>query len=258
LINKITNSVQKIVEDDNKFFNLNFSFEGPQEINDSIRGKGTFDRAIKSYKECAKIREHNPNLKLGITTTMCSINQDHISSFFKWAYKELKPDQINCLMIRQDPRGGKELKDVDWNNYQEVRDLLKTIRYKINPDKNNIFYHQLSYMNDLVYDTHEKMEKQFTCHAGTQGAFIDYDGSVNVCEVFCDKELNDNHHNLSIGNLRDHDMDFFELWNSEKADQIRSQVNKSEMCKLCTHETEGLIPSLFIAPNILSKFINKP
>jgi len=257
LINKIINSVQRLVENNNRFFNLNFSFEGPEEINDVIRGKGAFKKALESFKECAKIRDYNKNLKLGITTTMCSLNQNYLMDFFSWAHETLKPDQINCLMIRQDPRGGEALKDVDINNYLEVSNLLKKIRADINPNTKNLFYHQLSIMNDIVYQTHIKNEKQFVCYAGSHGGFIDYDGSVNVCEVFCDKTLNPNSNSLTLGNLKDYEYDFIKLWNSPKANTIRKEVNVNQICSKCTHETEGLIPSLLIEPNALAHYVNE-
>lgn len=257
LTKKIVRSVQKLVEGNNRFFNLNFSFEGPEEINDLIRGKNTFNRALESFKECMKIREYNKNLKLGITTTMCSINQNYLSDFFSWIHKELKPDQINCLMIRQDPRGGSSMKDVDIDNYLNVSKLLKKIRVSINPNTENLFYHQLSIMNDLVYNTHIQNKKQFVCYAGTHGSFIDYDGSVNVCEVFCDKKLNQDSNSHSLGNLRDFDYDFVKLWNTPKANAARENVNKNQVCSMCTHETEGLIPSLLIEPNALADYVNE-
>lgn len=257
LTNKIVTSVKKLVEGNNRFFNLNFSFEGPEEINDLIRGKNTFKRALNSFKECAKIREHNKNLKLGITTTMCSINQEHLVDFFNWIYKELKPDQINCLMIRQDPRGGESMKDVDIKNYLEVSNLLKKIRKDINPNSENLFYHQLSIMNDLIYQTFINNKKQFVCYAGTHGGFIDYDGSVNVCEVFCDKKLNDDPETHTLGNLRDFDYDFNKLWNTPRANKARREVNINPVCLKCTHETEGLIPSLLIKPNALANYVNE-
>lgn len=257
LIKKITTSVQRLVENNNHFFNLNFSFEGPEEINDIIRGKNTFKRALESFKECAKIREHNKNLKLGITTTMCSINQDYLADFFSWIHRELKPDQINCLMIRQDPRGGDSMKEVNIDNYLKVSSLLKKIRTDINPNEKNLFYHQLSIMNDLVYQTHIKNEKQFVCYAGCHGSFIDYDGAVNVCEVFCDDKLNQNADSRTLGNLRDFDYDFMKLWNSSKANAMRKEVNVNPICSKCTHETEGLIPSLLIEPNALANYVNE-
>ena len=52
-----------------------------------------------------------------------------------------------------------------------------------------------------------------------------------------------------MGNLRDYDMDFLKLWNSAKALEIKGLVNRHAACEACTHETEGLLPSLYFAPN---------
>ena len=50
-------------------------------------------------------------------------------------------------------------------------------------------------------------------------------------------------------NLREHDMDFLKLWNSESAMKVRQMVNRHECCKECTHETEGILPSIYFEPN---------
>ena len=44
-------------------------------------------------------------------------------------------------------------------------------------------------------------------------------------------------------------MDFLKLWNSESAMKVRQMVNRHECCKECTHETEGILPSIYFEPN---------
>ena len=52
-----------------------------------------------------------------------------------------------------------------------------------------------------------------------------------------------------MGNLRDYDMDFIKLWNSEQALKVKQLVNRHKVCEQCTHETEGILPSIYFEPN---------
>ena len=83
--------------------------------------------------------------------------------------------------------------------------------------------------------------RQFHCYAGLHGGFIDYNGNVGACEI-----LN------SIGNLRDWGYDFLKIWNSDAAENVFAKVGKCETCNYCTHESEGLLPSISFPPNTIS------
>ena len=52
-----------------------------------------------------------------------------------------------------------------------------------------------------------------------------------------------------MGNLREYDMDFLKLWNSKQAMEVRQKVNRHKCCTCCTHETEGILPSIYFEPN---------
>ena len=63
------------------------------------------------------------------------------------------------------------------------------------------------------------------CHAGSLFGIITSNGKVYPCEILEDK---------LIGDLRDFDMDFLKLWNTEKNKEIKNFIIKSK-CK-CTYE----------------------
>jgi hypothetical protein len=56
-----------------------------------------------------------------------------------------------------------------------------------------------------------------------------------------------------MGNLRDFDMNFLKLWNSKQAMEVKQLINRHEICKSCTHETEGILPSIYFEPNFFGK-----
>lgn len=251
----IVEQVNKICMLSERMITINVSLEGMKDFNDEIRGKGTFEKAIQTWKELLQLRKIYPHLKLGLSTTMTAFNQEHLMDFFSWFIKNMHPDAINLLLVRQDPRAGEEMKQVDLEKYYKTYKFIKREVDSGTYGGNGILLGQQNLVaNELVYKTMKTGEKQFKCYAGVHGAFIDYNGDVNVCEVMPDAKAAKGKA-MKMGNLRDYDMDFLKLWNSSEANEIRNCVNNHVACKNCTHETEGYVPSLVVKPNELSNYL---
>lgn len=229
-------------------YSLNFSFEGFENENDEIRGKGTFKKSIETWNECKKLNKIYGNIIQNVVVTMNSVNQETLPDFFKWVYETLKPDSVMMLLVRQSPRGGEYLKEVEPKNYENARKILEQytlqgLNGRCDKPTTYIPASQYYYTNRTL----KSGKREFMCYAGKHGAFIDFDGEVNVCEVFNDVTCNNKP--VSMGNLRDYYMDFIKLWNSEQALKVKNMVNRHKVCEQCTHETEGILPSLYFEPN---------
>lgn len=250
LTSSILRQAEEICKCDKKPFFLSFSIDGPEEVHDEIRGKGVFMTAMRTWKECKKLKKHYPNLRLAINTVFNSINQDSMETFLVWLESEIQPDEINLMLIRQNPRAGDEIKKVDYSKFEKSIEYLKTKKNeKCSVEENSNPLNQLMLtVNSLVQETTTTGRRSFYCYAGIHGAFVDYNGDVNACEVLGD-QVSSHGDQRCIGNLRDHNLNFHSLWNSESANLVRNMVNKHKACTGCTHETEGLIPSIFFKPN---------
>ena len=66
--------------------------------------------------------------------------------------------------------------------------------------------------SELVKKIYENNRYISPCHASSLFGIITADGKVYPCEILEDK---------MIGNLRDFDMNFMKLWNSERNKNIR-------------------------------------
>lgn len=245
----ILSQIEKIMlKYPNRRFVLNFSLDGFEEEHDLIRGKGVYRHCISTIKKCCLLRDKYSNFQIGIVSTMNTINESNLHVFFKYISEEIKPNVISLLLIRQCPRGGEQLKEIQKNNYDKAKDVLYEL---FKEGKNGDYNSPLSFFPFGFYEsiskTLEKGKRNFYCYAGMHGAYIDYDGTVNVCEIMGDKRCSDNP--INMGNLRDFEMDFKALWNSEKAMKVRTFVNYHDCCRTCTHETEGLLPSIYFEPN---------
>lgn len=228
-----------------KLLILSTSLDGFAATHDSIRGAGTFARAVRSYELCRELAARHGNLLLAVTTVVSAMNQEEAPDFVRWVSRELSPEATHVLLARQSPRAGDAVKEVDprrWADAQRAAlDALESASWlgRLHPS-----WRAADAMRRAVADTLATGRRAFHCHAGTHGAWIDYKGDVHACEV-----LDEEDPATRIGNLRASGMDFRALWQSDQADKARALVNRHPSCERCTHETVGLLPSLAFRPN---------
>lgn len=231
-------------QDKNKIFSLSFSIDGFEEENDFVRGKGTFKKSLETWWELKKIQKKYDNLELNICTVLNSVNQNNLDKFFEWSIEKMKPNRITLLKIRQSPREGEYLKNIESKNYKKVKETLeRAVCLGQLGDLNMPQTHFNIWLNDYVYETLLTGKRSFHCYAGKHGGWIDYNGDVSVCEIFGSDSK------FKIGNLREYDLNFEKLWNCEKALDIKKYVGKHLPCLTCTHGTEGIVPSMYFEPN---------
>ena len=246
--NIIPQLIEICLQDKNKRFTINFSLDGFKEQHDIIRGKGVYDKCISTILEVKKIREKYKNLDIGVVTAMSTINEYYLSDFFEYVAETLSPQVINLLLVRQSPRAGVELKNIDIKNYKKATNKLLVLHKQ---GKNGNLENPLSEIPFAFYRYIEKTinlgKRTFQCYAGRHGMVMRADGEVNVCEVLNDKGCTSNP--MTIGNIRDYNYNFMDLWNSEEALEVKKWVNRADCCEKCTHETEGLLPSIYFEPN---------
>ena len=249
LTKSILEQTEKIVRDDKrKRFVLNFSLDGFEKEHDLTRGKGVYKKCINTIKEVNKLKKKYSNLQTGIVTTMTTINEEVVSDFFEYISQEVQPNVISLLKVRQSPRDGEWLKDIKIENYRKAKEKLNTLfKEGKNGNVNSpVGYYPLAFY-DIIEESMKSSNREFYCYGGIHGAYIDYNGLVNACEILGDPECSNTP--LVMGNLKDFDMDFDKLWNSEQAQKVRMCVNRHVCCRNCTHETEGILPSIYFEPN---------
>ena len=241
---RVFQTVEKIlINAPHQHLSLAFSLDGFPEYHDYIRGKGSYALCLQTWRECSKLKKY-PNYDQYICTTMNTVNQRILPDFIRWCFRELEPSMVSVLKTRQHPRDGDYLKNVDVNWYRKSREVVEWETCQGNMGTVNS---PQTYMNSwicrYVEQTLQTGKRSFHCYAGQYGGFIQYEGSVGVCEIL-----------PAIGNLADYEYDFRKLWNSEHAKTYRRKVGRHRECDVCTHETEGVIPSLFFERNFTKPF----
>ena len=79
-------------------------------------------------------------------------------------------------------------------------------------------------VNRIISENYVEPSFVSTCHAGALFGVLEADGTVRACEVL----------DGDLGNVRDHDLDFQRIWQSEKARDLVRWIKDSK-CH-CSYE----------------------
>lgn len=219
--------------------------DGLKEPHEKIRQKpGSWDIAIDTARQLQTIKQDRPRLDIQTCTCFMHSNQDTIFDWYDFLKYELKPDKVNFNYIRPPSADPIEL-DIDHSRYAKLAQMIDddsrhaAIRNNYGGDAGFFKAAIDIYMHGLITKTQETQQAQLTCYAGTAGAVIYDEGTISSCE------------NLApIGNLRDHDWNFQDLWLSPAMKARRKQA--ADGC-FCTHESNCYYPSLPFNPKHLIK-----
>jgi MoaA/NifB/PqqE/SkfB family radical SAM enzyme len=217
--------------------------DGLRQQHEKIRQKpGSWDLAIDTARQLQTIKKEYPRLDIQTCTCFMNSNQDTIFEWYDFLKYDLKPDKVNFNYIRPPSADPVEL-DIDHERYarlaQMIDDDSRHAAIKNNYGGDAGFFKAAIdiYMHGLISKTKEEQKAQLTCYAGTAGAVIYDEGTVSSCE------------NLdAVGNLRDFDWNFQQLWLSPAMKERRKKA--ADGC-FCTHESNCYYPSLPFNPKHL-------
>jgi radical SAM protein with 4Fe4S-binding SPASM domain len=223
------------------------------QAHDHIRGlPGLFEKAIATYWRLKDLERQNQRLRVCVEVTVSSFNQDNLHEIYGYFINTLEVDNLFVRLVRGSPRDP-AAKDVNIEKFTEfVRDLERDLR-------NGVFYGHSAYPlselitardiigRQLTIKTVKERRFQIPCYAGNLTGVIRSNGDVYPCELLNDK----------IGNLRQNDYNFKELWQSERAERIRKQIRQTGC--FCTHEcfiTNNILFNLRMLPKVLKEYVD--
>lgn len=212
------------------------SLDGPEEIHNRIRqNPRSFERAIQTLRELQKLKRDFKNLSVGIALTVSAANQHVLDQFFCFLTEELQPDAVTITLARGNPMDA-SLKKVDTKIYREFSE--KVIRYRRSRSLTNDWTDHLVISKEeetyrLINQAADASTRVSPCYAGELIGILNETGEVYVCETL-DK---------SMGNIRDFDCDFGQLWCGAQADGAR-RYQKDLRCQ-CTYECAMSVNTLF-------------
>ena len=212
------------------------SLDGLEEDHNRIRqNPKSFQRAIETLQALKQLKPHFPNLSVGIALTVSAANCDRLDPIFEYVTKELEPDAITITLARGNPLDP-SLTNVDLEAYREFARKVVAFRRAHRlagglTDRMVIAKEEEVYR--LVSEAAEATGRISPCYAGELSTVLSETGEVYLCETL-DK---------SMGNVRDFNCDFSDLWQASQADAAR-KYQKDLGCQ-CTYECAMSVNTLF-------------
>jgi MoaA/NifB/PqqE/SkfB family radical SAM enzyme len=217
--------------------------DGPKEQHDRIRQQpGSWDTAIDTARRLQQIKHDYPRLDVQTCTCFMNSNQGVMFEWYDFLKNELKPDKINFNYIRPPAPDPQEL-EINRERYsrlaRQIEDDSRSGAIKNHYAGDGGFFRAAIdiYMHGVIAKTEQTHQAQLKCYAGTAGGVIYDEGTVSSCEILD-----------PVGNLRDYDWNFRNLWFSPAMQARRKKVAAG--C-FCTHESNCYYPSLPFNPKHL-------
>ncbi len=206
-------------------FVVSISLEGREQVHDNIIGiKGAYEKAVETLRRLKKIKEQqrHSNFDLRILTTITRDNADDIEGFIDLAKKEFNLVHMfsfmwaanrTCFSIKSDLVSDLNPLDktLDSLPIRQMRDINRLIDTKLG--SKSLLSKIEALKREYVVNIIENKKMVVPCLAHNVNATIFPTGEISVCEF-----------TNPFANLRDYNLDFFKLWNSERAQNIRSQL----------------------------------
>lgn len=201
---------------------INLSLDAVGEKHDEIRGvKNNWTKAMSTYRQLKDLQRTYSNLTVGIHTVISSYNIDSFPELCEFVQSELKPDsfitEIAEERVELDTVGLGITPTVE--AYTVAIDaLLESLRdNRLTPVAEVTQAFRRQYY-ELVKRTLREQRQIIPCMAGVASAQIAPNGDVWTCCVRAE----------SMGNLREHNYDFGEVWRTGKAKELRRSIKAGE------------------------------
>jgi MoaA/NifB/PqqE/SkfB family radical SAM enzyme len=200
---------------------INLSLDGVGAKHDYIRGvPGNFAKFEERLKQYLELRDHYPNLTVGIHSVISVFSVGHLDDLIAYADQsgadqfitEIAEPRVELdtvgLPITPDPESyaaaiNRLIAYVETKRYKGVARITEAFRVE---------YYQ------LVKRILEEEDQVIDCFAGWASAQIYADGTVWPCCVRAD----------DLGNLRDVGYDFKKIWFGEQIKEVRRSIAAKE------------------------------
>jgi MoaA/NifB/PqqE/SkfB family radical SAM enzyme len=222
-------------------FTVKPSIDGVGKIHDEIRGvKGNFKRLQKTISYLKEIEQEYPNFHLELGTVISNFNIDHLSEIEDFvhslgvqSYRNEVAEQRTEFFNLDDQI------TPDAQTYEKlIREFAAKIRENVGEKRKlarvteslRLVYY------DLVTRILREQRQVIPCYAGISNVHINYDGEVWPCCVLG--------YSQPMGFLRESDYDFYKLWHSDRADEVRKYIKDGNCaCPLANQAYSNILCS---------------
>jgi len=253
LTGNVVDSVTRILSScEEMLLGVDISIDALHEAHDTIRGfPGLFKKATETYWQLKELEKKSKNFKVCVEITVSKYNQENLFEIYDYFIHTLKINNLFIRLVRGNPRDP-AAKEVDIEKFE---------KFTIKAEKDlrdGVFYgHTVYPLSELITARDiigrrltlkmlKERNYQIPCYAGNLTGVIRSNGEVYPCELLDHK----------IGNLREHNYNIKELWQSERAQEIRREI-KEKKC-FCTHEcfiTNNILFNPRMLPEIIKEYL---
>lgn len=221
---------------------INIGIDGPQIINDQLRGvKGAYLNSLETFKKLKKLNKGYYYL----SCTISNLNIDYIDDFLINLKKDIPNFNLSDLHFNLFHSSHHYYNNQDINGLSGL-DIETVKKYLLlckrgNPVK---FFLEKEYVKGLSeYFKGNKFPVK--CQALNASCFINPYGEVYPCGIY----------NKVVGQLKDYDFDMHSLWNSRNSFMIRKKIEDRD-CEGCWSPCEAYTAILGCAVSNL--FFKRP
>jgi len=224
LIEKSTKAILKKIGHTHLVINL--SLDGVGKAHDEIRGvPGNFQSLVESYKRLVALKEEWENLTVGIHTVVSRFNVHDLLDIYDFS-KTLRPD--NYITEVAEERSelfnvGTEISPDPKSYSAAIEELISHMRSDSIDSGRRISKVRSAFRfayYDIVMRYMREQRQIIPCYAGYASCQITSYGDVWPCCVLG--------YGKAIGNLREHDYDFEEVWFSKRAEETRKHIKAGQ------------------------------
>lgn len=206
---------------------IQLSIDGVGEQHDSIRGKGAFDKMMRTYEALKPIQDANAGLRIRFNYTFSRVTQDWFEGTWKFVTQDLGNPHFDMVLVRRATIEDQFWGQVDIEKYRLATTLLQAAEMKKAEGSRlkELLAQRVQVEREIIAEHHQGKRVMGDCMAGTLTAIVSEKGEVRPCEIL----------DTCFGNVRDTDYDMLALWNNDVAREHRRHIRETGC--FCTFET---------------------
>lgn len=215
---------------------IQLSIDGVGANHDAVRGKGAWDKLMRTYEELRPIQDRNDGLRIRFNYTFSRMTQDWFADTWRFVTQELQNPHFDMVLVRRTTVEDRYWGKVDLAKYREATALLQEQERKKAGDDllKQLLTERVLVEREIIAQHHDGKPMMLGCQAGTLTAIVGETGDVRPCEIL----------DTTFGNLRQNDYDFMRIWRNEAAEAHRAAIKKSCFCtfETCVRTTMSFQP----------------
>ena len=203
----------------------------PEKHNSVRKIKDLFSKCLETF---FLLKNMSTNINPVVSITVTHENCDNIDKIYKYLTDDCKINSIKCTIVRDEGvfKTPKEKKEKILNAYKYLTNKIvedtkngKIVNYNSKSIQGRVHNKKDQISWDMVKKTYMDNKYISPCHAASLFGIITSKGEVYPCEILEDRLL---------GNLRDNNLNFSEIWKNKKTIEAKQFILKSK-CS-CSYE----------------------